>query len=137
GRRVNRTEPEQSLVLLKPTRGLPHGGGKRFETDSEEYRRLRDWITAGAMGPRSDDPTILRIEVFPAAATLKLKDALRVLVRAWYSDGHAEDVTPWSRFSSTEEQVAGVDEEGRVTVMGAGEAAVNVAYANFVASATV
>src|SRR5437899_1790485 len=38
GRRVNRSEPEQSLVLLKPTRGLPHGGGKRFETDSEEDR---------------------------------------------------------------------------------------------------
>ena len=27
GRRFNRTEPENSLVLLKPTNQLPHGGG--------------------------------------------------------------------------------------------------------------
>ena len=39
-RRVDRTNPAESLVLLKPTRTLKHGGGKRFETDSEEYRRL-------------------------------------------------------------------------------------------------
>src|SRR4051794_41119094 len=86
GRRVNRTEPEQSLILLKPTRGMPHGGGKKFETDSEEYRRLRDWIAAGANGPRPGAPALQRIELFPAAATLKPKDTVRVLVRAWYSD---------------------------------------------------
>ncbi|HTK75521.1 MAG TPA: hypothetical protein VL371_09705, partial [Gemmataceae bacterium] len=126
GRRVNRSEPEQSLALLKPTRGLPHGGGRRFDTDSEEYRRLRDWIAAGAAGPQAGEPTLQRIELFPAAATLKPKDKLQVLVRAWYSDGHAEDVTKWAKFSSTEEQVAGVDEDGHVTVQGPGEAAVTV-----------
>src|SRR5690349_23502664 len=52
GRRVDRTDPGQSLMLLKPTRALPHGGGRRFETDSEEYRRLRDWIAAGATPPQ-------------------------------------------------------------------------------------
>lgn len=137
GRRVNRSEPEQSLVLLKPTRGLPHGGGKRFESDSEEFQRVRDWIAAGAAGPQATEPTLQRIELFPAAATLKPKDKLQVLVRAWYSDGHAEDVTKWAKFSSTEEQVAGVDEEGRVTVQGPGEAAVTVWYSNFVAAATI
>jgi hypothetical protein len=137
GRRVNRSEPEQSLVLLKPTRGLPHGGGKRFETDSEEYRRLRDWIAAGAPGPLAGEPTLQRIELFPAAAALKRKDALQVLVRGWYSDGHAEDVTPWAKFSSTEEQVVGVDAEGRVTVQGPGEAAVTVWYSNLVAASTI
>jgi hypothetical protein len=136
-RRVNRAEPDQSLMLLKPTRGLPHGGGRRFETDSEEYRRLRDWIAAGASKPRPDAPAVERLEVLPPAATLKPQDALRVLVRAWYTDGHCEDVTAWARFSSSEEQVATVDEEGRVTVSGPGEAAVNVGYANLVAAATV
>src|SRR5205814_2342227 len=88
-------------------------------------------------GPQAGEPTLQRIELFPAAATLKPKDKLQVLVRAWYSDGHAEDVTRWAKFSSTEEQVAGVDEEGRVTVQGPGEAAVTVWYSNFVAAATI
>jgi hypothetical protein len=136
-RRVDRTTPAESLVLLKPTRSLPHGGGRRFETDSEEYRRLHDWIAAEAPSPRPDVPTLQRMEMFPAAAVLKPQDKLRVLVRAWYSDGHAEDVTPWAKFSSSADQVAAVDEDGRVTVQGTGEAAITVWYSNNVAAATV
>ncbi len=136
-RRVDRTAPAESLVLLKPTRAIPHGGGRRFETDSEEYRRLRDWIAAGAAAPRPDAPALKRLELFPPAAVVKPQDKLRVVVRAWYSDGHAEDVTAWAKFSSSGEQVATVDEDGRVTVMGPGEAAVSVWYANSVAAATV
>src|SRR5262249_23285715 len=32
--RVNVKEPEKSLLLLKPTMGMPHGGGERFSTGS-------------------------------------------------------------------------------------------------------
>ncbi|HEY1375318.1 MAG TPA: DUF1553 domain-containing protein [Gemmataceae bacterium] len=136
-RRVDRTAPDESLMLLKPTRAVKHGGGRRFETDSEEYRRIHDWIASGAPAPRPDAPALQRLELFPAAAVVKPKDQLRVVVRAWYSDGHAEDVTAWAKFSSSGEQVATVDEDGRVTVMGPGEAAVSVWYSNFVAAATV
>jgi hypothetical protein len=137
GRRVDRQEPEKSLMLLKPTRQMAHGGGKRFDTDSEEYRRIAAWIAAGAPAPRPDAPSVKRLEVIPPATTLKPKDTLQIAVRAWYTDGHAEDVTRWARFTSSEDMVATVDEGGRVTVMGAGEAAVNVGYANLVAAATV
>ena len=37
-RRVNLEDPEQSLILLKPTKQMRHKGGKRFEKDSAEYR---------------------------------------------------------------------------------------------------
>jgi hypothetical protein len=137
GRRVDRTDPGQSLMLLKPTKGLPHGGGKRFETDSEEYRWLRDWIAAGAKPPQPTDAAVQLVELFPPAAVLKLQDKLRLTVRAWYADGHAEDVTTWARFSSSAEQVAAVDEEGRVTVTGPGGAAINASFANLVAGAVV
>src|SRR3954447_26912936 len=33
GRRTNVLEPDQSLMLLKPTAQLPHEGGKRFDKD--------------------------------------------------------------------------------------------------------
>ncbi len=136
-RRVDRTTPADSLVLLKPTKSMPHGGGRRFETDSEEYRRLHDWIAAGAPSPRPDAPTLQRIEMFPPAAVLKPQDKLRVIVRAWYSDGHAEDVTPWAKFSSSADQVAAVDEDGRVTVQGTGETAISVWYMNHVTGGVV
>ncbi len=131
-RRVDRGEPARSLLLLKPTLALPHGGGRRLEVDGPDYRLLADWIASGAPGPRDDDVRIQRLEVLPAAATLKPKDALQILVRAWYTDGHAEDVTRWAKFTSSEDLVAAVNIDGRATVAGHGEAAISVWYSNFV-----
>ena len=47
GRRVSLSDPAHSLMLLKPTFAVPHGGGKRFATDSLEYRVIAEWIAAG------------------------------------------------------------------------------------------
>src|SRR5262249_54083952 len=113
---------------------VSHGGGLKLEVNSPDYRLLADWIASGAPGPRADDVRIQRLEVFPPAAVLKPKDTLQVVVRAWYSDGHAEDVTRWARFSSTEDLVAAVDEGGKVRIAGHGEAAVTVGYSNLVAA---
>ena len=55
-------------------------------------------------------------------------DPLQVVVRAWYSDGHAEDVTRWAKFASSEDLVAGVDDGGVVKVAGHGEAAITVLF---------
>jgi hypothetical protein len=132
GRRVDRGEPARSLLLLKPTNTIPHGGGLRLEVGSPDCRLLADWIASGAPGPRTDDVRLQRIEVLPAAATLKPKDSLQVHVRAWYSDGHAEDVTRWAKFTSSEDLVAAVNADGRATVAGHGEAAISVWYSNFV-----
>jgi Protein of unknown function (DUF1553)/Protein of unknown function (DUF1549) len=134
GRRVNKIEPNKSLVLLKPSLAIPHGGGQKLEVGSPDYRLLADWIAAGASGIRADDPAIQRLEVLPAAAVLKPKDTLQVLVRAWYSDGHSEDVTHWAKFNSSEDLVATVDAEGKATVAGYGETAITVWYSNLVAA---
>jgi hypothetical protein len=137
GRRIDRLEPARSLFLRKPTLAVSHGGGQRVEIDSPDYRVLAEWIASGAPGPKKDDEQIERLEVFPAEAVLRPKDTLSVLVRAWYSDGHAADVTRWVKFSSSEDLVAGVDSDGKVKVNGHGEAAITVWYSNLVASARI
>jgi hypothetical protein len=134
GRRVDRSEPARSLVLLKPTQTVPHGGGMKIEVGSADYHVLADWVAAGAPGPQANDPRIQRLEVIPAAAILKPKDTLQVVVRAWYSNGHSEDVTRWAKFNSSEDLVAAVDADGKVRVAGYGEAAITVWYSNLVAA---
>jgi hypothetical protein len=134
GRRIDRSEPARSLALLKPTQAVSHGGGQKLEPGSADYRVLADWIAAGAPGPRSDDPRIQRLELLPAAAVLKPKDTLQILARAWYSDGHSEDVTRWAKFNSSEDLVATVNADGKATVAGYGEAAITVWYSNLVAA---
>ena len=48
--RVNLTAPEQSLILLKPTRQIKHRGGEVIKKNSWEYNLLRRWIEGGAKG---------------------------------------------------------------------------------------
>src|SRR5438067_2807596 len=47
GRRVFPAAPERSLLLLKGTATLPHGGGVRLEPEGDDYRLLREWIALG------------------------------------------------------------------------------------------
>jgi hypothetical protein len=126
GRRVTLSAPAQSLMLLKPTLTIAHGGGKRFAVNSLEYRVISEWIAAGAPRPSDSDPQILGIEVFPASATLKPEGEQQLVVRAKYSDGQVRDVTRWVKFGSSDEGVATVDDSGHVKMTGFGEAAITL-----------
>ncbi|MFM8584585.1 MAG: Ig domain-containing protein, partial [Planctomycetaceae bacterium] len=44
GRRLSPSSPGQSLLLNKAVGRSPHGGGKRMEIDSYEYRIIARWI---------------------------------------------------------------------------------------------
>ena len=124
GRRVELADPGRSLLLAKPTGALPHKGGLRLDPQSEDYRKIATWLTDGAPGPRDDDPALLRIEVTPQQAMLMPGQQQALTVRAFYSDGREEDVTQWARFSSANQTVARVDDDGEVTVLGPGEGAI-------------
>ena len=100
GRRVVKTAPQESLMLLKPTGAIEHGGGVRFTTGSLEYRVIAEWIAAGMPGPVGDAiPEIRALTVYPAAVRLEPGQVQQVLVQATYSDGRVEDVTHWAKFS--------------------------------------
>ncbi|QDU21147.1 DUF1553 domain-containing protein [Urbifossiella limnaea] len=136
-RRVDLARPADSLMLQKATRALPHAGGTRFEADSDHHALLLQWVTAGATVPAAAEPELVRLDVFPRAALLKPRDTVRVVVRAVYANGTVEDVTRWAKFVSSEEQAATVTEDGVVTVVGHGEAAVSVLFGTKVAALTV
>ena len=70
GRRVVKTAPQESLILLKPTGAIEHGGGVRFDTGSLEYRVISEWIAAGMPGPSASDPEIRGLTVYPTAVRL-------------------------------------------------------------------
>ena len=137
GRRIIPADPGRSLLLLKPTTTLPHKGGKRFDVGSLEYRVLAEWIAAGAPGPNSDDPRIERIEILPEHLVLKPAAGQQLIVNAWFSDGHSEDVTRWAKYSAANASVAQVDDNGKVQVVGNGEGAITAWYLSRIAIASV
>lgn len=133
GRRVNLIEPAKSLLLLKPTEVVPHVGGRKFEPGTPAYDVLSRWLTSGAPGPSGADATLLALDVTPRDATLAAGSLESLKVTAQFSNGVVEDVTAWAKFASADETVAQVDEQGRVTVKGAGETAVSVNFLSGVA----
>jgi len=136
GRRICREEPGQSLVLLKPTLFVAHGGGRRFGTESVEYQVISQWIAEGTQAPASGDRRIDHIEIEPSSSKLWPKTRQQLVVKACFNDGYVEDVTRWVRFESTNSGTASVDDTGLVELKGSGEAAITAMYLSKVAVST-
>jgi Protein of unknown function (DUF1553)/Protein of unknown function (DUF1549)/Bacterial Ig-like domain (group 2) len=132
-RRTETMEPAKSLILLKPTLALPHGGGKRFAAESPEYEVIAGWLAQGMPPPRDSDARVTEIRVLPREASLRTGAEQQLLVTAVFSDGHTADVTRWAKYDSGDESVATVGNDGHVTMHGYGEAPVTVWYQSHVA----
>src|SRR5581483_1981694 len=92
GRRFNRTQPSDSLMLLKPTQGVPHEGGFLFDEDSRAYATIHQWIAEGCQ--YSETPRPNRLEVQPSDPLLdKTGSKQQLQVIAFYPDGASRDVT--------------------------------------------
>lgn len=115
GRRLFPGDADRSLLLLKATAKMPHGGGRRLTEASDDYRIVRDWIADGAPAPRTDDPLVERIELSPKPRILKTGSLQQLLVMAHFSDGTSRDVTRQAVYQSNEPDIASVDSDGLVT----------------------
>ncbi len=132
--RVDREQPEDSLMLLKPTQELPHKGGKRVTVGTWQHRIIQRWIEAGAAPAKDDDAEFMTLEVEPKEIVFqKLGESKPLKVIAHWSDGTQEDVTPLCRFRSNDEATASINESGIVTATGKGDTDVVAFYDNGVA----
>jgi hypothetical protein len=127
-RRVTPFAPEESLLLLKPTLAVAHGGGKKMEVDSPAYRLLTLWLEQGAPGPREEDPRVIGIKVFPEHRLMEPGQEQQLAVIAALSDGSETDVTRDARFDTLNEAVATVRPAGLAKTVGKGEANIMVRY---------
>ena len=126
GRRVNRQSPEDSLVLLKASGRVSHGGGQLFGRDHAAYRAIAKWIGEGA---RDDKPSpLVRIVATPDAKRLDpANPSQQLTVTAHFADGTSRDVTALTVFT-TGESAAKVTPAGLVTFARTGEASVLARY---------
>lgn len=123
--RISPEAPEKSLLLLKPTLQVPHGGGRRLDPDGPDYRALLQWIGQGAPFGNGA-PEIVRLEVIPRQLVLEPGLSHQLVVTAWLSDGNREDFTRRVRYQPTAEEVVEVDENGLIRAREPGEATVLV-----------
>lgn len=131
-RRVNLALPDESLMLLKATGKVPHGGGERFKESSEEYAALKRWLAASVPNDATNVPTPVSLEILPRHLFLEGAGTThRMTVAATYSDGTRRDVTRLCLFLSNNDNTAKLDSEGVVTAGQRGEAFVMARFATF------
>jgi hypothetical protein len=128
GRRVVLSEPERSIILLKPTLTMEHGGGERFKVGGPEYNLLKRWLEDGAPEPGAKDPDVTSLEIWPPRRVLVPGEQQQLLVRAIWKDGRREDVTANARFDSLNDGIAAVTPAGLVTAKAKGETHIMVRF---------
>jgi hypothetical protein len=128
GRRFNRTEPEQSLILLKPSMGVPHGGGLRFEPGQPYYQAILEWIRQGCEFGDPVAAQVTKLEVQPPETTFEKQGKQQLKVTAHYADGSTRDVTRDAQYTSNTPVVANIDDNGQIQTEREGEAAMLVRY---------
>jgi hypothetical protein len=115
GRRVFPASPENSLLLLKASGRVPHGGGRKVDEGSLPYRRLLRWLAEGANADGSTAPTVASLEVEPSQRTLALGGRQQLRVTAVAADGSRRCVTAEAEYASNAAAIAGADGSGLVT----------------------
>ena len=140
--RLDTNDPDQSLVLQKPTGQQDHDGGVRFKSDSESYQLIRRWIKDGAIW-REGSGSVQRLWIKPRKIVIddlnrsSPSRSRMITVTAEFLDGSREDVTRLCRFTSRDEGIATVTSDGSVRAARAGDTSIIVSYNNAFAAAIV
>jgi hypothetical protein len=128
GRRLNRADPDNSLLLLKASGRVPHEGQTRFGRDSWAYRLLYTWIAQGAPWHKGSG-AVRAITVSPSEyAFEKPGQSGQLQVLATFADGSTESITSLCEFRSGDEAVVEAAPVGRIKAVRPGDTAVIVSY---------
>ncbi|HYR57273.1 MAG TPA: DUF1549 domain-containing protein, partial [Chthoniobacteraceae bacterium] len=135
-RRLNAASPDDSLMLLKATAGVPHEGGQRTKIGEKYYEILRSWIADGAKLDLNA-PRVAKIEVFPKDPVVQQTGSRQqVRIVATYSDGKVRDVTAEAFVESGNTDVAKTDGGGLIDTLRRGEAPLLARYEGNYAATT-
>ena len=135
GRRIDFREPQQSLLLAKPTGQLEHGGDVRLDADGPHAALIRAWIAEGAR--RRQSPQLVGLEVTASQTWFAALPAEAQLTpTAIFADGQRRDVRDLAVYASADESAAEISASGVVKLLRPGRQIITVRYATQVTAIT-
>lgn len=138
GRRINRSKPDDCLVVNKATGQVPHTGGACIDVGSPQYRTLVTWIAMGAKRDPADVAKPTAIEVYPKRAVMSHPEqAQSLIVLAKYDDGSSRDVSNLAVYFSNNDAVATVSAEGHIQATGPGSGFIMARFDQYTAGTSV
>ena len=135
-RRLNAASPDDSLMLLKATAGVPHEGGQRTKIGEKYYEMLRSWIADGAKLDLAA-PRVTKIDLFPKDPVVQQTGSRQqIRVVATFNNGQTRDVTAEAFVDSGNTDVAKTDGGGIIDTLRRGEAPLLARYEGNYAATT-
>ncbi len=129
GRRLFPAAPENSLLLMKASGKMPHGGGVRLSAESQGYALLLNWIRQGAAYDADSAPVLTGIEIQPSRGKVMPNAEQQLKAVGRYADGTERDITSLALFESNDKSMADVTDGGLVKIFDIpGNVAVMVRY---------
>ncbi|MBO11361.1 MAG: S-layer protein [Planctomycetaceae bacterium] len=129
GRRLFPSAPGDSLLLQKAVGRSPHGGGKRMDVDSHEYRLIYRWVEQGMPRGQATDPVVVGIKCYPVTRVMDRGSDQQISTLATYSDGTVEDVTRMALYEANDTEMAEATVTGLIKTLDlAGEVAIMARY---------
>ncbi len=129
GRRLFPSAPGDSLLLTKAVGRSPHGGGKRMDVDSHEYRLIYRWVEQGMPRGQATDPVVVGIKCYPVTRVMDRGSDQQIATLATYSDGTVEDVTRMALYEANDTEMAEATVTGLIKTLDlAGEVAIMARY---------
>ena len=132
GRRINSARPRESLLFLKPTEHVSHGGGTLFDEESISAKLILKWIAQGAQQTKTR--SLISIKITPRQFySEQPKSPHHVRITAQYDDGTTRDVTKWTVLEPEDESAVEVDDhESRLIPLRRGRHIVTARYLTMV-----
>ena len=130
GRRVDVFDPDLSLILRKPSNALSHRGGLKLPKSGRAYGIIRRWIAEGCQMDPADTPACTGIELQPKDVSVLRwpRPTAQLRVKASFADGTTRDISHLVQYTISDEAIAEVTPDGRLTGRKRGQAAVMVRY---------
>jgi hypothetical protein len=128
GRRVDLVSPDSSLLLLKATGQVEHGGGVRFLKGSWQYHIFKKWLQDGAPWTAGSGDVRSITLTPPELAFNKAGEETSLKAQARFADGSQADITSFCDFRTNDDAVADVSSLGVVKSLRPGSTAIVVSY---------
>ena len=138
GRRINFANPDSSLLLLKATARMPHGGGSKIDREGPRYELVRRWIRAGAPFSSTADQPVIGIEIEPSELTMQHGSTQQLRVTAVEAAGRRHCVTAVAEYISNATHIVTTTTDGLIRASEIpGEATILIRYLDQVATCRV
>lgn len=129
GRRLDQALPAESLLYLKGTALLPHGGGSKIERTGPQAALLLRWLHEGSPFVSPADKPVVKIEVEPSELVLLPLAKQQLRVTAIDAAGRRHCVTKQAEYVSNAPAIIAASPRGLLEATEIpGEAAILVRY---------